>query len=70
MTDINPKTCTAVTLYFEGEGHRRAADNFVIQFADGGLDGAIEEALSTQGVQVADTDFSVEKRSITIRLEG
>lgn len=68
MTDIDENTCTAVTILFEGPNHRAAADAFVIQFSDGGLDQGIEERLQDQGFTVADTDFNTGARTLTIKL--
>ena len=68
MTDINPQKCTAVTVLFEGPDHAAAADAFVIQFSDGGMDEAIEARLQGQGFTVSDTDFDTAARTLTIKL--
>ncbi len=68
MTDVSEDTCTAVTILFDGEKHKEAAHAFLIQFADGGLDEEIESRLVTQGYSIDDTNFSVEKNEIQIKL--
>ena len=68
MTDVSPDTCTAVTILFDGQNHKDAAKAFLIQFADGGLDEEIEARMTGQGFSVDDTDFSLEKSEITIKL--
>jgi len=68
MTDVNSGTCTAVTVYFEGNEHQNAANDFVIQFADGGLDQHIEGMFENIDRNVEDTDFDTSKRTITIKM--
>lgn len=68
MTDVSEDTCTAVRFLFEGEKHKEAAEAFLIQFADGGLDEEIEVRMNGQGFSVTDTSFSVEKNEITIKI--
>ncbi len=68
MTDVNPKTCTAVTVYFEGNEHAKAADDFVIQFADGGLDEHLEGMFTNidRDLNLDKSNFDIEKRSINL----
>lgn len=68
MTDVAPDKCTTVEVRFEGEDHQNAAHAFMIQFADGGLDEAIEQRLSDQGIEVVDTDFDLKARTLTIKV--
>ncbi|MFT5797326.1 MAG: hypothetical protein ACI84R_001385 [Candidatus Azotimanducaceae bacterium] len=68
MTDVSPDSCTAVTILFDGQSHKEAAKAFLIQFSDGGLDEEIEARMKDQGFTVDDTDFSLEKNEITIKL--
>ena len=66
MTDVDPETCTALTILFEGEDHAEAANTFIIQFADGGLDEEIEARMEGQGFKIQETDFSIEKKQLKI----
>ena len=59
---------TEITLIIEGENHEDAAEALMIQFADGGMDEDIEARLGGQGFPVEDTDFDLEKRTMTIKL--
>ena len=68
MTDINPKTCPAVTILFEGHDHKAAADDFVIQFADGGLDEHVEQMFKNIDRNVSDTDFNAESRTLVLTM--
>jgi len=66
MTDVNSNTCTALTILIEGKDHKKAAEAFMIQFADGGLDEEFEARLENQGYKVSDTDFNLEKNEMKI----
>lgn len=69
MTDIQPDKHTIVTLCFEGFDHKAAADDFVIQFADGGLDQHLEGMFGLIGrnLDLDTSDFSTETRTITLK---
>ncbi|MEM6617903.1 MAG: hypothetical protein AAF631_01210 [Pseudomonadota bacterium] len=60
---------TVVRIRFEGEGHADAADAFLVQYADGGLEDAIEERLDGQGFAVLETDFDMDGRVVIVSVE-
>lgn len=65
-----PSAPTTVSVVFEGPDSAGAADAFVIQFADGGMDEDIEARLQGQGFTVDDTDFDTTTRTLKIKLGG
>jgi len=72
MADIDSKTCTAVTLLFEGYEHEKAAHDFIIQFADGGLDQGLEERFQNidRTLDLDTSDFDVKAKTITLRFNA
>ncbi|GIT90711.1 hypothetical protein JANAI62_11660 [Jannaschia pagri] len=59
---------TIVQVIFEGPDSDAAADAYVVQFADGGMDEDVEARLAGQGYTVEDTDFDTSARTLTIKL--
>ena len=57
-----------VTFKFEGENAEDAAEAFMIQFSDGGMDEDIESRLEMQGFIVEDTDFDLSTNVITLSM--
>ena len=57
-----------VTFKFEGENAEEAAEAFMIQFSDGGMDEDIESRLEMQGFIVEDTDFDLSANVITLSM--
>ena len=60
------KKDVTVTFVFEGENAEEAAEAFMIQFSDGGMDEDIESRLEVQGYVLEDTDFDLTSNVITL----
>ena len=71
MTNTQSETGTVLAMYFEGSDHAAAADDFVIQFADGGLDQHLEALFENIGrtLSLDKSTFDTDKRSITLVFE-
>ena len=71
MTDIDDKTCTAVTVLFEGAEHKAAAHDFIIQFSDGGLAEHFEDMFKNvdRNMNIETSDFDTQKRTITLKFD-
>ena len=55
-----------VTFKFEGETAEDAAEAFMVQFSDGGMDEDIESRMEVQGYVIEDTDFDLSTNMITL----
>ena len=64
----NNKERTIVTLCFEGHEHQAAADDFIIQYADGGLNEHLEGMYENidRYLNLDKEDFDTTKRTITL----
>ena len=71
MTDVNSKTCTTVTIYFEGHEHQKAAHDFVIQYSDGGLDQHLEGMFLNidRHLNLDTSDFDSGKLTVTLKFD-
>ena len=55
-----------VTFKFEGASAEDAAEAFMVQFSDGGMDEEIETRMEVQGFVIEDTDFDLSTNIITL----
>jgi hypothetical protein len=57
-----------VTFKFEGPNAEEAAEAFMVQFSDGGMDEDIESRMEVQGYVIEDTDFDLSTNVITLTM--
>jgi hypothetical protein len=57
-----------VTFKFEGDNAEDAAEAFMVQFSDGGMDEDIESRMEVQGYVIEDTDFDLSTNVITLTM--
>jgi hypothetical protein len=57
-----------VTFKFEGDNAEDAAEAFMVQFSDGGMDADIESRMEGQGYVIEDTDFDLSTNIITLTM--